>query len=445
MLVIALLLGLLGLLPSSRLGLDLDVRAIAATGIISLIAVQVFAIAVIRRVVARGGEMPLWLTVTSLVLEALIPSAILLGLVKDAPFPPYAALTAPPILAYGLMISLTTLRLRPWLCVLAGVVCAGGYAGVAIYVRYGLHLQRPTNGLPYAAYVNIPLITLFAGIAGAWVAHEIRTHLQAALGEASARNQVARLEHDLAVARTIQRALLPRRPPAIPGYEVAGWNRSADQTGGDYYDWQELPDKSWIVTLADVSGHGIGPALVTAACRAYMRAGSHYHADLGSLTSRINQLLAEDLPEGRFITLAGVHINAQGPVQLLSAGHGPIVLYVKASGEASDVLPGDLPLAISPDVTFGPAQEINLAPGDMLALVTDGFVEWARANQSGGRVDFGIERLRGSIKRHAHLPAAEIIQAVAGEVAAFAQGEPQQDDLTMVIIRRTADKPVPSV
>jgi phosphoserine phosphatase RsbU/P len=261
--------------------------------------------------------------------------------------------------------------------------------------------------------------------------------MEAALGEAETRRRMGRIEQDLAVARSIQQALLPRTAPAIPGFDIAGWNRPADQTGGDYYDWQAMPDGTWLVSLADVSGHGIGPALVTAACRAYMRASSLHHRDLPSLASRINRLLADDLPEGRFITMVSVLIDPRaGPLALLSAGHGPIVLYMGGSGEVRDVLPKDLPLAIEPEAVFGPAQGIALEPGDVLALVTDGFVEWARHDGAGRREQFGMERLRESFRRHARLPAAAMIEAITADVTAFAGQERQQDDLTMVIIRR---------
>ena len=415
------------------------VQMVAIAGVLTLLALQAIFLALVHRARVRNESIPTVFVVASVVVESVIPTAMMLWSVVNNAYPPYAAITSPPLLAYGIMITLTTLRLRPWLCVVAGACCALSYAGLFLYVRYGMGAERPPTGLPYAAYINAPLIIFFTGLAAAWVAREVRTHMEAALGETESRHQIARLEKDLSVARTIQQALLPRRAPEIPGFEVAGWNRSADLTGGDYYDWQLQPDGGWIVTLADVSGHGIGPAMVTAACRAYMRAGSHYHPDLGSLTSRINQLLSEDLPEGRFVTLVGVHINANGgPLHLLSAGHGPIVLYIRATGEAQDIMPQDQPLAIIPEATFGPAQEITLAPGDMIALVTDGFVEWAKPGADGHRDEFGMDRLRDSLKRNAHLPAAALIEAVAAEVSAFAGGVPQQDDLTMVIIRRNA-------
>jgi serine phosphatase RsbU (regulator of sigma subunit) len=179
--------------------------------------------------------------------------------------------------------------------------------------------------------------------------------------------------------------------------------------------------------------------MVTAACRAYVRASTGYHTDLPSLTSHINRLLADDLPEGRFVTMASVLIDSRGgPLRLLSAGHGPIVLCLGRTGEIQDIAPQDLPLAVTPDMRFGPATSIALSPGDVLALITDGFVEWARPDDDGGREEFGMSRLRESLRIHAHLPARAMIEAVAADVAAFARGEPQQDDLTMVIIRRVA-------
>jgi serine phosphatase RsbU (regulator of sigma subunit) len=246
-----------------------------------------------------------------------------------------------------------------------------------------------------------------------------------------------RMERDLHVARTTQQALLPKEVPAIPGFEIAGWNRPAEQTGGDYFDWQQLPDRRWLVTVADVSGHGIGPALVTAACRAYVRATTAHDGDLASVASRVNRLLADDLPQGRFVTMVSVLIGGHDePVALLSAGHGPIVLYLGASGIVQDVLPGDLPLAVDRNAAFGPPHILALQPDDVLALVTDGFTEWARYDQGGRREGFGIERLRDSFRRHAHLSAAAMIGAITADAEAFTGPTPQQDDLTMVIIRR---------
>lgn len=417
--------------------LDNQIKVVGVSAVSALLALQFGIIAFVRWAGRHNRGIPTWFSVATVVLECLAPTGIMMFHIERQTFPPYAMLLAPPILGYGMLTCLTTLRLRPALCILAGLVCAFGYTGVLLRVRFSLGAAEPSTGLPFAAYINVPALVFISALASAWVAREIRGHFEAALGEAETRHQMARIEHDLGIARSIQQALLPRAAPSITGFDIAGWNRSADQTGGDYFDWQELPDGTWIVTLADVSGHGIGPAMVTAACRAYVRASSLYHAELAALTSRINQLLAADLPEGRFVTMVSVVIDPRGgPLRLLSAGHGPIALYLGSTGEVRDILPQNLPLAVMSEMEFGPVASIPLAPGDVLALVTDGFVEWARRGSEGRGEEFGITRLRESLRRHAHLSSSAMIEAVAKDVSEFAGGEPQQDDLTMVVIRR---------
>lgn len=402
-----------------------------------LVAVQL-GILLFARARARAGlGMPLWFSALTVVIECLIPTGSMLVQMKTATVPPHAALSSPPILVYGLLIGLTTLRLRPVLCVLAGATAAAGYVALFLHVHYGLGLKQSTTGLPREAYFSTPILILVSGFAAAWVTIEIRKHLHAALNEAETRRKMDRIEQDLSVAQSIQRALLPRKSPAIPGFDIAGWNRPADQTGGDYYDWQALPDGGWIISLADVSGHGIGPALVTAACRAYVRASSHYDGELPSLTARINRLLADDLSDGRFVTLVSVRIRpGDGGLELLSAGHGPVLLLRRAASRVEDINPNDVPLAVVPDMTFGPQQRLVMEEGDVLALITDGFFEWAKNSADGQREQFGVERVREAIKRHAHLPAGSLVEALAADAAAFAGGVPQQDDLTVVIIKR---------
>jgi serine phosphatase RsbU (regulator of sigma subunit) len=435
---VTVLIGLTVLIPSATRPVDATIRITAAVGLSSVLTIQLVVLALARRARRRERAIPTWVSMVTLIIECLVPSAMILVQIVRGTFPPYAALSAPPVLVYGLLIALTTLRLRPVMCIIAGVMCAGSYGAMLLYVTRGLGISIPSTGLPHAAYVNSIVIILASGLAAAWVAREIRRHMEAALTEADTRLQVSRMEQDLAIAQSIQRALLPRDVPTIAGFDIAGWSRPADQTGGDYYDWQALPGGHWMVTLADVSGHGIGPALVTAACRAYARASSFYNADLASLTSRMNRLLAADLPDGRFVTMVSVLIDPRGgAVQLLSAGHGPIVLYVGSTGTVQDIMPQDLPLAVDAESTFGPAMAVELKAGDVLALVTDGFVEWAQKAGEARGEQFGMGRLRQSLRDHAHLGSQAMIDAVAADVAAFTRGEPQQDDLTMVVIKAT--------
>lgn len=419
-------------------GVDHRLRSSAIVGLSVLVALQVVVLALIRRARAKDATLPVWFVVLSVVIESAIPTAMIATNIARGVVPPYAALVAPPIFLYGVLMSLTTLRLVPMLCVLSGVLVASGHVAILSYVTHRLGIQTPTTGLPREAYYVMPLMIVVSGLAAAWVAHELRRHIESALRESETRRHMDRLEHDLDTARSIQRALLPKCDPEIPGFDIAAWNSPADQTGGDYYDWQLLPDGVWLVSVADVCGHGVGPALVTAACRAYVRASVQHHADLGDLTTHVNRLLAADLPEGKFVTMVSALVRPRdGAVTLLSAGHGPIALYRHASGNVEDILPRDLPLAVLPDATFGPAIPFHMQPGDVLALVTDGLVEWTRRAEGARPEQFGLARLRDALRRHASLDAHAMIRAITAEVAAFANPTPQQDDVTIAIIRRS--------
>src|SRR5262245_44882289 len=173
----------------------------------------------------------------------------------------------------------------------------------------------------------------------------------------STRQQLDKIERDLDIARQIQRGLLPTKVPDTPGFEIEGWSQAADQTGGDYFDWMELPDGGTLITLADVSGHGIGPALITAVCRAYMRAAA---VDTGmaleEVISRVNGLLQMDLPTGRFVTAAvGVLRPDASEMLLVSAGQAPLFFYRAASGTVENWAADDLPLGVAASVDFGSA------------------------------------------------------------------------------------------
>ena len=212
----------------------------------------------------------------------------------------------------------------------------------------------------------------------------------------------AKLVQDLQLARSIQRGLLPTEPPACPGFEVAGWSRPAEETGGDYFDWVTIDDHTTI-TLGDVTGHGVGPALVATACRASVRAAVSDATDPGALLTRLNALLVDDLPENRFITLAAIGIDHRaGVVRLRSAGQGPMLHLHAARSQVTTHGADDLPLGIIAGHDFGTSTAIDLAPGDLFLLITDGFIEWA--DPAGEQ--YGVERLCRELQRVAALPAA---------------------------------------
>jgi serine phosphatase RsbU (regulator of sigma subunit) len=250
-----------------------------------------------------------------------------------------------------------------------------------------------------------------------------------------AQMRLQRVERDLDIARDIQMGLLPKQPPDIAGFAIAGWSRPADQTGGDYFDWFTLPGGRTVVTLADATGHGIGPALLVAVCRAYVRATASLGAmRLAEAVAHINRMLAADTPDGRFITAVfGVIDPARCALALASAGHGP-QLYLHAAGGEVEVWPADAPpLGVIEDLVIDEPREVAFAPGDTLLLTTDGFFEW----RSAAGEQYGVARLVAFLKSNHGLDPDAFIQALHEDVLAFAGGTTQDDDLTAVVVKRT--------
>jgi len=244
-----------------------------------------------------------------------------------------------------------------------------------------------------------------------------------------------RIQRDLNIARTIQQGLLPRSNPVLPGFDVAGWNRPADETGGDFFDFLPLEDGRLAVAIADATGHGIGPALVIAEARALFRALVGGQAGLERAVNDMHRLLCLDLPENRFVTaFCGVLDPAAGILEFLSAGQGPILLYEAASGTFRDLPAQGLPLAFFPEATYEGATRVELAVGDVLVLLTDGFYEWSREDGEA----FGEERVANLIRGLSASPAADMIAALYEAVLGFSAGTRQGDDLTAVIVKRIA-------
>jgi phosphoserine phosphatase len=244
-----------------------------------------------------------------------------------------------------------------------------------------------------------------------------------------------RIQRDLNIARTIQQGLLPRSNPVLAGFDIAGWNRPADETGGDFFDFLPLEDGRVALAIADATGHGIGPALVIAEARALFRALVGGRAGLARAVNDMHKLLCLDLPDNRFVTaFCGILDPRVAEIEFLSAGQGPILLYEASTGTVRDLPAQGLPLAFFPEATYEGATQIQMAEGDILVLLTDGFYEWARADGEA----FGEDRVGNLIRRLHAAPAAEMIVAFYRAVLDFSAGTRQGDDLTAVIVKRIA-------
>jgi serine phosphatase RsbU (regulator of sigma subunit) len=373
-----------------------------------------------------GRDLPWWSWALNLLLESALPTVGLLLLTRSSVVGPYRALAAPVVSAYLLFILLSILRLSPLASTLSGLLAAAGYFTVLAYTYAAYPEPAATAALfPFPIYLTYGVMLILGGLAAGAVAHRLRLHALAALREEDVRRE-------LELARSIQMGLLPTAAPILEGYEIAGWNQPADETGGDYYDWQTLADGRVVVSLADVTGHGISSALVAAVCRAYAR--SLLPLELEPLVSRINTLLASDLPGNRFVTMVlAVLEPGSARLQFLSAGHGPILVYNRRADQFRDYPAQGIPLGISATFPFGSPVETTLASGDLAILLTDGFIEW----EDPAGEQFGLARIQQVIRAHRELPAHELIAQLHSEVLRFARGTKQSDDLTAVLVKRT--------
>jgi phosphoserine phosphatase RsbU/P len=188
-----------------------------------------------------------------------------------------------------------------------------------------------------------------------------------------------------------------------------------------------------MLSLADVSGHGIGPALLMAVCRAYARSGFAASSSLQKGLGQLNVLLSGDLPGDRFVTYVAVLLNpVQSEIELTSAGHGPLLLYRAATDQFETIEAQGIPLGLFPGYPYEAPRKYVLEPGDRLTLLTDGFMEWTNSQDE----EFGLSRLQESLRTSRSLPAAEAISNLYADVRRFAGSTSQADDLTAVILQR---------
>jgi serine phosphatase RsbU (regulator of sigma subunit) len=378
--------------------------------------------------------------VLNVFIESQIPTIALFLLMLSGWFTPYQVLVAPAVLAYFLLIILSTLRLSPSLTLLTGILSTIGYLLITFYT--GMSFPNQPDAFPMSVYYIYAGLILAGGVVATIVAGQIKIHVAAALREATLQSQLEQVNHDLDLARSIQQGLLPTQSPKLDEFEIAGWNQPADQTGGDYFDWQSLPDGRIAISLGDATGHGIGPALVSALCRAYARASFLVDQKHDGVLERLNSLLSEDLSTNRFVTFAVIFLQpANSEVRVLSAGHGPILFYRHDTGKLTNLEAQGIPLGMIAGISYAESDATRLGEGDIIVLVTDGFYEWE--NPQGE--EFGTARLEETILQARHESAEDIIERLRSAVKDFCKGTPQKDDLTVVVLKRKTARAAASI
>jgi serine phosphatase RsbU (regulator of sigma subunit) len=234
------------------------------------------------------------------------------------------------------------------------------------------------------------------------------------------------------VAREIQQRLFPKTAPDLDGFEVGGATFPAEAAGGDYFDYLPMSGGRLGLVVGDVTGHGVGPALLMAETRAYLRVLARNHDDLGEILSRTNRVLAEDVGCERYVTLILAELDAaQRTLTYVNAGHPPGFI-LSSTGQLKTLLRRTgPPLGIRLETVFANSAPIQLARGDLVLLVTDGFEEALAPDGT----SFGIERTLQVVREHRADPVQNIVHSLYGEVRKFARNTPQSDDLTAVVAR----------
>ena len=244
-----------------------------------------------------------------------------------------------------------------------------------------------------------------------------------------------KMRQQLEMARVVQMSLLPSTMPSVPGYDVYGTFRPADLCGGDTFDLAVI-EQGLLVVLGDATGHGIAPALSVTQMQAMLRMAFRMGADLETAFLQVNNQLEDYLPDDRFVTAFIGLLDAQGhKLRFLSGGQAPILLFEAARRECRRYKPTGFPLSAMPLESVRAATEIDMQPGDVLVLLSDGIYEYRNA----GGEEFGETRVEALLQRHHGAPAADLAAKILGAVQAFAGDAPQEDDMTVLLVKRRGE------
>jgi phosphoserine phosphatase RsbU/P len=250
-------------------------------------------------------------------------------------------------------------------------------------------------------------------------------------------NEKKRLDHDLEIARDIQRVLLPAEPPSVNGFEISGINVPARQVSGDYFDYIKVDEERLGVAIADVSGKGVPASLIMAICRSVLRSQAAQNPSPADVLRKVNRQLYPDIKEDMFISMAYLILDhARNGVTLARAGHDAPLLYKRASQTVTPLKPPGMVVGIDSGNVFDRITgdfPVPLERDDCLVLYTDGVTE---ALDTDGN-EFGIERTIQSVRASADNGAQAIIARLIDDLRNFVGSQPQNDDITLISIRKT--------
>lgn len=266
--------------------------------------------------------------------------------------------------------------------------------------------------------------------------NEIAQSLQTARGFQSEKDL---MKKELDIANHIQALMLPKEPPHIPGFSLNLMYRPAKEASGDYYDFIKVDDKRFGVAVADVSGKGMGPAMIMTVTRSYWRALAIGQRSPAEVLKRVNRAVHHDIRDDMFVTMLYAIFNVEDhQIKVASAGHDPLLICHK-NGTIESIKPEGPPLGVDDGMLFDEAVfdlDLMINPGDIVALYTDGVTEAMNAKEE----VFGYDRLKEVVRANVEKPAVRVLQAVGEALEQFTQGHVQSDDITIVTVKLEQSK-----
>jgi PAS domain S-box-containing protein len=260
------------------------------------------------------------------------------------------------------------------------------------------------------------------------------THFVSLLKDMTERIHYQEQETEHRMAGRIQKGLFPEKAPKIEGYDIAGAVFPTSNTSGDSFDFIPMLDNTTGIVVGDVCGHGMGPALIMATARAYLRSITRYVSDPRIVLGELHDQIYRDLTIAGFITLFLARLDPRRHLlEYANAGNWPAYILDVQGNVSHELRTGGVPIGVLQVLELRQCDPIPLAPGSIVVLLTDGFPEAHDATNT----EFGVGRLLSLIHTHRLAPASEIIQRVRNEVLSFLGEVEQEDDQTIVICKRT--------
>ncbi|MCF7847846.1 MAG: SpoIIE family protein phosphatase [Kiritimatiellales bacterium] len=258
-------------------------------------------------------------------------------------------------------------------------------------------------------------------------------------GLQEALDQKRQFDRDLQIAQQIQNSLLPRKLPSYSSVELAAFNDPALEIGGDYYDIVQIDEKHIGIVIADVSGKGVGGALMMAVCRSVLRGNAPKERDPAQMLASLNRILSSNLADDMFISMLYMVLNLDThELCFARAGHEAPLLLRKGELEAVPLPSGGIAIGLAGNSVFAAAIEtkvVQLEAGDMVVTYTDGITEAMDMADN----EWGLDNLKEAIRTEGNASASDLLENIRQRVQRFVGDRRQYDDMTMLVlkIRRT--------